>query len=150
MSFPAVINNELLPAIYTDGVFSPAILSFVSLIKASIELFIVLALPAILHTCPSRFTHSSKSCWLSGLTAITVIPSSSRDGITFFNFAGIITTSGWAATQASILNSLAVPILGSETACGAASLYICLVFALASIPTSLSLSPSPIRRLVEI
>ena len=139
-----------MPARYTDGAFSSATSFFVLVKNVSIELLRAVALPYVLVIFPAKVMHSFKSDCSSGFTTTALIPSSSSVSAAFFNFIGRNTTSGAAATHASVLNSFAVPILGRFTAEGAASLYIFRVFAFASIPTSLSVNPSAIRRLVEI
>ena len=119
---PAVERTELLPARYTDGVFPPETLVLLSAKNVLIELLSASARPTLLVIFPTRVIHSSKSDWSSGFTTTALIPRLSRVSAVFFNFIGRNTTSGATATHASVLNSLAVPMLGRLTIAGAASL----------------------------
>ena len=118
---PAVERTELLPARYTKGVLSPASLALLSAKNVSIELLSASERPIVLVILPTSVIHSLRSVASSGLTTTALIPRPSSVSAAFFNFIGRNTTSG-AATQASVLNSLAVPILGRLTMDGAASL----------------------------
>ena len=119
---PAVERTELLPARYTKGVFSPASLALLSAKNVSIELLSASERPIVLVILPTSVIHSLRRVSSSGLTTTALIPRLSSVSAAFFNFIGRNTTSGEAATQASVLNSLAVPILGRLMMDGAASL----------------------------
>ena len=119
---PAVERTELLPARYTKGVLSPASLALLSAKNVSIELLSASERPIVLVILPTSVIHSLRSVASSGLTTTALIPRPSSVSAAFFNFIGRNTTSGAAATQASVLNSLDVPILGRLTMDGAASL----------------------------
>ena len=122
ISGPAVCNRALFPARYTDGVSFPSRDWTSSAVVSEIQYSSVCPFSTTFAAVEIMSIVSISFASSSGLTAITVRPSSSIAGMESFNFTGTITRSGFNAAQPSRSNSFAVPTDGRLVSSGALNL----------------------------